>query len=484
MASISSMNTILAQQTQRARGSSKTAPIHTLPVELLAEIFMLTIRKSDSNEVVRVLKDSLHVRAAFRIAHVCRHWRQIANGTPQVWTGPMHLDFRRRSDPEKDEIYVNGLGAWLTRSEPLSLPISIGAPPDRIWNTELGSRLTRELLRIASRCRSLRILHGAPCSLIQGLGDRLDSLEELELQSVVWDIPAFDLTTIISFTTAPRLQKLSTSRSQIPMPWAQLTDITLTCNTSPDILLHIFSQCTNVVRAFVVTAGWPVKADMLTLNRLQIFSVTWVENQVHYMRFLDCLSITALDQLRLSFHLDGDMGWAAAIFTAFQLRSPNITKLKIEGEGDGDGDGDSFHISPDAFIAALRHAPSLTHLSINDCLLLDTLLQALRHTDDTKPLVPRLHSLAFADLAPTLSEDDLASMIASRWWTDAELASRSKAPAVARWRQIRLRDDSDCWSGFAPSPKFRDTMEELRQTGLAVDLVESKSWWSEDGAPW
>ncbi|KAJ6451649.1 hypothetical protein C8R45DRAFT_1223824 [Mycena sanguinolenta] len=484
MALTSSTNAILTQPTERIRGSSRTAPIHTLPVELHAEIFMLTIRKSDSNEI-RVLKDSLHVQDAFRISHVCHHWRRIANGTPRLWTGPIHLDFRRRSwrswrsDFERDEVYANGWREWFTRSEPLSLLVSIGAPPDGIWGTDLGSRLTEELLRIASRCRSLGLPHRAPGSLIQSLEGRLDSLEELELRGAFPDIPDFDPTVMISFTTAPHLQKLimSTGHIRIPMPWAQLTDITLTNDISPAAFLDICSRCTRLVRAFVVTAGWPAGADMLTLNRLHIFSVTWVGYEDRYMRFLDCLSAPALDELRLCFRLDRAMGWAEATFTAFQLRSPKITKLKIEGNG--------LTVPANAFIAALRHAPSLTHLSITDCFLHGTLLEALRYTDDAEPLVPRLHSLAFADMDTTLSEDDLASMIASRWWTDTELASRTRTPSVVRWRRIRLRDDSKYSEGFKPSTKFRDTMEGLRKTGLAVDLVaETNSWWLDGEATW
>jgi hypothetical protein len=52
------------------------APIRTFPVELLAEIFVLTIR------------EALHIYDAFRVAHVCDSWRQIARGTPQY--GPGH----------------------------------------------------------------------------------------------------------------------------------------------------------------------------------------------------------------------------------------------------------------------------------------------------------------------------------------------------------------------------------------------------------
>ncbi|KAJ6455397.1 hypothetical protein C8R45DRAFT_914815 [Mycena sanguinolenta] len=187
------------------------APIRTLPVELLADIFVLTIR-DDANEFY-----ALHVRDALRISHVCSHWRQIANGTPQLWTGPITVDFN-----SGDENYLNGLRAWFARSEPLSVPISIIGPQDKSWLTDFGSRLIEELLHVASRWRSLRFIHRTPASLVQCLAasGRLDYLETLLLQSVVSDGSDFDPTTILSFATAPRLRKLTTSYNRIPMPWA------------------------------------------------------------------------------------------------------------------------------------------------------------------------------------------------------------------------------------------------------------------------
>ncbi|KAJ7928849.1 hypothetical protein B0H13DRAFT_1597074, partial [Mycena leptocephala] len=51
------------------------APIHKLPVELMAEIFLLAIRD-----------DYTHIKDTFRISNVCSHWRQVADRTPRLWT--------------------------------------------------------------------------------------------------------------------------------------------------------------------------------------------------------------------------------------------------------------------------------------------------------------------------------------------------------------------------------------------------------------
>ncbi|KAJ6519193.1 hypothetical protein C8R45DRAFT_1117323 [Mycena sanguinolenta] len=279
-------------------------------------------------------------------------------------------------------------------------------------------------LQSASRWQSLRFSPYAPGWLLEHLADsRLDFLEEFELRRVLaGDAMGFEPSTIHSFTNAPRLRRLTLNPyvAPIPIPWVQLTDITLTAAITSDILLDIFAH--------------------------------WIYAGIHAMQFLDYLSTPALDELHLHFLLDRSVEWAEATFAAFQQRSPNITKLKIGGRG--------LFIPPDALIAALRHAPSLTHLLVDDfCGAIDdTLLEALCFTHDVEPLVPRLHSLALAVSVgfPQL-EDVLANLITSQWWTDAELMLRSEAPAVDRQRRIKLRDDSNCldqFPGFTPRPQF------------------------------
>ncbi|KAJ6584461.1 hypothetical protein B0H19DRAFT_1227210 [Mycena capillaripes] len=79
-------------------------------------------------------------------------------------------------------------------------------------------------------------------------------------------------------------------------------------------------------------------------------------------------------------------------------------------------------------------------------------------------LVKRMHSTG-------LSAKYLAYMIASRWWPDTELATRSVPPAVARWTELKL--------AFLSSPNSLPFMETLRKavkplrwTGLNI-AVES-----------
>ncbi|KAF7357674.1 hypothetical protein MSAN_01364000 [Mycena sanguinolenta] len=121
--------------------------------------------------------------------------------------------------------------------------------------------------------------------------------------------------------------------------------------------------------------------------------------------------------------------WMEAHFTAFQLHAPNITQLELQYAD----------LASDEFAAAIRHAPSLTHLKLFQCPGFDdSVINALHYKDGTTPLVPRLHSLVLEDMDQDVTDDILANMIASRWWTDAALASRAVPPQVARWTCVVL----------------------------------------------
>ncbi|KAJ6451580.1 hypothetical protein C8R45DRAFT_760422, partial [Mycena sanguinolenta] len=77
------------------------SPIHSLPVELLAEIFYLALWRYPN------IKDMC------RVSHVCSDWRQIAHSTPRLWARISSINLSQKGDvPES-------LTAFLARSAPL-----------------------------------------------------------------------------------------------------------------------------------------------------------------------------------------------------------------------------------------------------------------------------------------------------------------------------------------------------------------------------
>ncbi|KAJ7841902.1 Enolase, C-terminal TIM barrel domain-containing protein [Mycena olivaceomarginata] len=155
------------------------------------------------------------------------------------------------------------------------------------------------------------------------------------------------------------------------------------------------------------------------------------------------------------------MQWTES-FTAFQLRSPNITWLALYLNSGA-------MITSDDLMAVIRHAPSLNCLKLSGCMrcLDDAFIGALYYQEDTRPLLTRLHSLILHVPVPELSftEAILAGMIASRWWTDAELALYCSPRAAARWEFVQL------WGGL--SADFVDMMKTLQHRGLPLVLSDT-----------
>ncbi|KAJ7366475.1 hypothetical protein DFH08DRAFT_168138 [Mycena albidolilacea] len=426
-----------------------TSPIHTLPVELLAEIFKLVVTVTDIKDV-------------FRISQVCSDWRQLAHRTTRLWTAPIRVELQSRT-ATSEGLYVDGLKALFTRSDPHPIHVSLVSLADH--------RIPEEVLRFAPRWRSLelKLPHNlyTPLPLVSQLAEcRFDSLEELELERAFRrDIS--DPSRIISFSQVPRLRKLRmkiySNAMPILIPWDQLTDLVLDCETL-DIALDILSQCRHLVIARVVTRPLPAQAerDILALSHMRALTLELYDSDGFVgMPILDYLLAPALEELFLNFAGVAAMQWAEA-FTAFQLRSPNITRLALDLNSGA-------MITSDDLMAVIRHAPSLNCLKLSEYMrcLDDAFIGALYYQEDTRPLLPRLHSLILHVPEPEFSftEAVLAGMIASRWWTDAELALHFSPRAAARWGFVQLQ------GGF--STDFTDMMKTLQHRGLPLVLLDT-----------
>ncbi|KAJ6466473.1 hypothetical protein C8R45DRAFT_1021858, partial [Mycena sanguinolenta] len=397
------------------------SPIYTLPAEMLAEIFERTI------------DEDTHIMDVFRVSQVCSDWRQIAHNIPRLWTGPISVVLDNEDDEWGwEQAHTEGFAEWLARSGALPIPITL-----TLESAEMYRGLLEEVLKTSSRWRSLRLVFpdpGSPliCQLAQC---RLDRLEELDLRRTSFLEPSGGI--VPSFITAPRLRKLSMSIYSSPpvlVPWATLTGLTLRHCESPDLALDTLALCVGLVRASVRTVGWfmPPRARHhdLSLDCLRALYFALCEDAEHFTPFFSNISAPVLQELSLNF---GGMftseQWMEAHFTAFQLHAPNITRLELQYAD----------LTSDELTAAIRHAPSLTHLKLFRCPGFDdSVMSALRYKDGMTPLVPRLHHLVLEGMEHDVTDDILAGMIASRWSTDATLASRSVQPAVARWTHVEL----------------------------------------------
>ncbi|KAJ7359215.1 hypothetical protein DFH08DRAFT_1074752 [Mycena albidolilacea] len=409
-----------------------SAPIRTVPVELLAEIFTLIMREEAQH--------LSHFKQAFWLSHVCAHWREVANTIPRLWIGPIVVA-NPRILPMAEDASIDVMQNWLSRSAPLSVPVLITIRRRQDETSDIPLVL-EELLRISHRWGSLHIRGSPPPALLRRLVEQgKDSLEGLFLSNL--DGPPY----ILSLNTTPRHRQVSIlGTTLLEMPWAQLTDLTLNISDDPSSIL---AQCTHLITASLVvhavlTVLTQRSTSTFTLYHLRSLFLCHVGSSEFFMHRL---CAPALENLHV-----GQAKWTEARFAAFLLRSPNITQLEISRS----------HLTPDALRVILTYTPSLTHLSLTDHPHLETLLNALRYEEGTIPLVPHLHNLVLRCSSPG---QDLRTTIASRWWTDTELVSLSSPPAVARWTSVQVKS----WSHGAVE-RFAKTMADMVHQGLNFSI--------------
>ncbi|KAF8217905.1 hypothetical protein K438DRAFT_1795953 [Mycena galopus ATCC 62051] len=288
-----------------------------------------------------------------RVSQVCSDWRQVAHSTPQLWSGNLRIDFGR----DYGEVYADGLNQWLARSALLPIPISLWVPSN---NLNIGDRLLEDVLNITPRYRALR-LRGIcpPASLLNQVLARLaqsrgDVLEVLDLGTKrgIGNIAGGLV------IPAPRLYKLRicipTNSSLILLPWAQLMDLTLTVY-QPNIAPDVIAQCANLLRASIATPAWGPLPRKYRRPYPHTLSLDILTSVVHH----------AVKR------------WTEAHFTPFQLCAPNITQLEL----------DSSDLTSDDLRVVIRHAPSITHLTLRWCnhCLDDALVDSLYYENGMTP---------------------------------------------------------------------------------------------------
>ncbi|KAK7048055.1 hypothetical protein R3P38DRAFT_2867138 [Favolaschia claudopus] len=448
------------------------SPISALPVELLSKMFLFSVDAESDPDT--------YTQDAYWVSHVCSYWRNVAISTPEMWTGPLTVPVSFEREPEKESFYVEGLQAWLARSEPLAVSICLEGFRSGSNFAETSSLITQELAKIVPRWRSLQMRQRVLSSFVEALaeGGSFSSLEELELETVVPDsTESADPSTILAFRAAPRLHKLTMNiKCQVLMPWCQLTHLSLRASDHAyEPILDILTQCTSLARLSILLSALYMSppsrpAAETALPHLTSLSLTIVGlAETFVVPFLDYVSAPILESMIFLCETMADAQWDETAFSAFQSRSPNISRLEIGGN--------SSPISSPALISVLTHSPRLTHLKLDDCLVEDAFLQAIsiKEDDNLFPLVPRLSSLTLTGLVQErFTEEVLRGMVQSRWRRDNSTAnSTSGVDTPGRCLQtVVLGDDSAIFPSFTFSPTFQNAMKELQATTGFPSSVE------------
>ncbi|KAJ7103008.1 hypothetical protein B0H15DRAFT_188312 [Mycena belliarum] len=428
-------------------------PIQTLPAELIGEVFQFVVDVSGDSELTleyfehvlnepQYIRSSEYVRAALLLSQVCAQWRQVAHTTPRLWTRqcfPVETVKPRKSGAAGRKIYMDVTKACLDRSGSLPISVHLGG-----FDQDAAAPFLEELLCHSPRWRTLSLSMGSIFALNEILPSRLTRLESVNLSLLGESTPDPLPSKLTTFLGAPRLRRVSLRAQHLPflpMPWSQLTHLTLSGYCPPQPCLDTLVLCPQLVSAGLKMMGWPqaglplaLISSTVTLPRLEELCLTiQIANESeHSTPLLRLLDLPALKTLILDVDDDAeDLRWSFLDFTQFQLRSPHIERIDLI----------SCNLDSADLQNLLLHAVDLKHLELICCpsCINNSLFVGLQYdASDPVHVAPKLETLILEFTDSDFDEDNLAAMIRSRWWTDDQLHAMPGPPAVARWKLLQF----------------------------------------------
>jgi len=215
------------------------SPAQLLPAEILAEIFLHSVRNTPSESWLRV------DRPPWVFGKVCCRWRAVCLSTPSLWGNlpRLYMNSAHYRDPRVLALLQTSLA--LSRAMTLSLDLTIFMEADTCIVKTIP--LFHHILPEIHRCRNLVLAcNGQALPLLKNLSGKLESLQSLQLRFFGPSMD-FPITQLINFfDKAPLLTNASividSSRDNptnnpehlpfaircIPLPWHQLTAFSTT----------------------------------------------------------------------------------------------------------------------------------------------------------------------------------------------------------------------------------------------------------------
>ncbi|KAJ7062275.1 hypothetical protein C8F01DRAFT_1024457 [Mycena amicta] len=445
------------------------APIRRLPAEMLTEIFSRVDTGDD---------DESPIKLAIRLSAVCGYWRQLVLHTPRLWTTVViKLQLVKLSVE-----YRNMVKELLERSSPHPIDISFYSAgrkrPEQLFFAPVmdavlsvahrwgGLYLDFDILPALQTIASLPLPHLTSMELNLGYG-----YVQQPSQS-----PSF-------FLDAARLTRVSLCMSDfslLPMPWSQLTDLSLSNHTTQGReFLDIIPQCSSLVHLQLVVIAWhnddlniPVPAHVVLLPNLLDLELHPAQPNDDLSRweytfapFFAHFGFPALTKLSITMETAETIILGDA-FPEFLRRSPHLDSLSISHCDMDDEDMDGI----------LENVPSLTTLDLFVCAdcVNNTFFERLTYLEtDLTPIASRLHTIRARVVGPGASEEAVLAMLRSRWWTNAALRALPAPPRVARWRRLELETRTSAHLDDPPvhTMEFKRAVRELKAEAEAEGLA-------------
>ncbi|KAJ6502229.1 hypothetical protein C8R45DRAFT_862027 [Mycena sanguinolenta] len=394
------------------------SPWRRLPVEILSEIFLFTlkVRGGDRN------RDDLYPwvddrRGTLLLCQICSTWRAVALQTPALWNTlsfQSYWAFRRPLD---------WVSTWLDRSRSSPLHLQLRWDPNlspNIRNSVL-SAFTSHLPHTVKLAVEEVQYAETPRSAAEESHPQLPLIESSVLSSVnvclAADSPIWDW--IHSACRAsPDLTHLSTSHfSADSFPLANLTDLDLGDPIPMLDAFQVFEYASNLqnvafrIKGPAVACSAGALLGMKSVSKMEIFSDDPSE-------FLERTEFPNLVTLAMSHCI---FPWPDAEFRSFLSRS----SCALKGLGFYD-----CYITQDKIIDALQHGAckTLETFYVDECVPseADALLQHLSYKPDRPLCNPKLRVIELHDIF--VPDGVLSAMVESRLFASSSSGQPAPIP--------------------------------------------------------
>ncbi|KAJ7576612.1 hypothetical protein C8J56DRAFT_398054 [Mycena floridula] len=375
--------------------------VRRIPPDVLRNIFQAVVNPSNKDKITSSLSFK-STTTAWRLAQVCRIWRDTATSHQPLWTSVRLLgesgDF---SDGENGFKRALLLGLQLRRSG--TYPLSVALKTDMISATV---PVLPVLLSTSFRWRRFFCSAEVPFySCLSPIRASLDILDHIDisLDSHVdfATVTGSPLSYLLRF--APKLTSVSGDPEVIPLcvlPWSQITTYTETL--VPRVNQHnlaVLRAMTNLTTCKIgVYKGDKLLSATVELPKLQSLTIMGDANDVTVI--LDRLHLPGLTVLTI----DGKLSFAG--LATYVQAYPSLKKLSID-----------LQVTPpeaDPVINLLTNAQALTVLSLNCSIPLKVLDHIASQPEQVCPFIETLQFKSPARCDPTAEAEAHERLLIAR----------------------------------------------------------------------
>ncbi|KAJ7918135.1 hypothetical protein B0H13DRAFT_301159 [Mycena leptocephala] len=268
---------VLEAEFSKLEPSLYAYPVLTLPNEIVSEIFIHFL------PIYPLCPPASGPYSPTLLTRICHKWREIALANPLLWRAILLSN----DIPREHQLHM--CKTWLSRARACPLSIHIDDNNDPMPVSEIFAALS-------THCAYWEHLK-VKASFLPAIEFQTPFLRHLDLS-----LPRPLSHAVHAFTEAHLLRTviLNSVTSNIILPWAQLTSLTLT-SIFPHECLPILQKTSTLVHCDLRLFSWPCDPTDITLPHLESLALGFPLGQgPDMMGFIHIFTVPALHSLQIS----------------------------------------------------------------------------------------------------------------------------------------------------------------------------------------